>query len=176
MSQAGSLVFCHNTNIVGRAIRWGEWLRFRKGDFYNHVATLETPVPLSDGDWFVIEALGSGVTDLGRLSSIVAPGGTYTIVPAPSAVDTAKQLAFLRAQVGQRYGFLTIVSIIASLLTPAFINVMLPNTWICSAVAAEALRAGGWLHNWPDLYQVNPAQLFEELDTSQAYDVKRPRW
>jgi hypothetical protein len=158
----GDLVFCHNTDIVSRAIRWGEWLRFRKGDYYNHVGTLDVQVPQSD-DWFVIEAIGHGVTNLGRLSSLVKPGGTYTIVPAPDGVNTDKQMEFLNEQVGDHYGFLTIASIITTLLSPAFINVMLPNTWICSALAAEALRAGGWIHCWPDLYQVNPAQLFEAL-------------
>ena len=158
----GDLVFCHNTDIVGRAIRWGEWLRFRKGAYYNHVATVDVPVPgggLTGNDWFVIEALGSGVTNLRRLSTIVSPGGTYTIVPAPDGVDTAKQMEFLHAQAGYQYGFLTIASIITTFILPRFINVMLPNTWICSALGAEGLRAGGWIHCWPDLYQVNPAQL-----------------
>lgn len=37
------------------------------------------------------------------------------------------------------------------------------STIICSAVAALALLAGGWLKQWPDLYQVTPARLAEAL-------------
>jgi hypothetical protein len=61
---------------------------------------------------------------------------------------------------GEHYGFVTIASILA-LLTPRLLNVMMPNTWTCSAVAAEALRAGGWLHNWPDVFQVKPSDLWK---------------
>lgn len=157
----GDLVFCHSVDIVGRFIRLAERIRFRGGSMYNHVATLNEWHTEDGGFWTVIQAEAHGITDYRELDD-VAPGGSYTIVPTP-AQNVAQQLAFLRAQVGEPYGFLTIASILVNLMLPKFIDVELPGTWICSAVAAEALRAGGWLHNWPDIYEVSPAQLFEIL-------------
>lgn len=156
---AGDLVRCHSKGMVSRAIRWGEWLRWRRGSEWNHFAWLDH----DEAGWIVGQAEGHGVTCDKTLASI-APGGTYEIVPLPPGVDRAKVLEFLRAQVGRPYGFLTIVSIVITLISPKFLNVMLPDTWICSAVVAEGLRAGGWIHNWPDVYQVTPAQLSDVLD------------
>ena len=155
----GDLVFAHSSGIIGRAIRLAERVRWRGGDAYNHVAV----VAEADGtDWRVIQAEARGVTSTGLLSTIT-PGGTHKVVQLPAGVDPARVLAFAHAQVGRRYGFLTIVSIVVTLFAPKFVNVMLPDTWICSAVAAEALRYGGWLHNWDDVYQVSPAQLWEAV-------------
>lgn len=160
--EPGDLVFCHSKGVIGKAIRLGEWLRFRRGSHYNHVAILDQPVSGTTDDWWVIQAEARGVSETGKLSDI-APGGSYTVVPLPKGVDSLQVLDFASAQVGRPYGFVTIASIVVSLLLPKFINIMLPDTWICSAVAAESLRAGGWLHNWADVYQVTPAQLWDAL-------------
>jgi hypothetical protein len=155
----GDLVFCHSKGIVSRAIRLAERLRWRGGSEYNHVAILDR---YADGEWSVIQAEARGVTQGAKLST-VAPGGRYVVVSALPVADDESALNFARAQVGRRYGFLTIASIVTTVLLPKFVNVMLPDTWICSALAAEALRCGGWVHNWPDVYQVSPAQLAEAL-------------
>lgn len=162
--QAGDLVFAHSHGLVSKGIRWAEIVRFRGGDAYNHVATLDQWWPVGNGGyWTVIQAESRGITNFRRLDEVAHKGGTYTIIQPPASVDTAKQLEFLRAQVGDPYGFLTIVSILVNLFIPKFINVELPGTWICSAVASEALRYGGWLCNWPDIYEVAPAQLYEMM-------------
>lgn len=160
--QPGDIGFCHSPGIIGHAIRIGEWLRFRKGSFYNHVFTLDEWHNENGGYWTVIQAEASGVTNT-RTIEEASGGGPYAIAHNNGRWNTSKQLEFLRAQVGAKYGFFTIASIVTTLIVPSFINVMLPGTWICSAVAAESIRAGGWLHNWPDVYQVNPAQLYEAL-------------
>ena len=163
----GDLVFAHNKNFIGRAIRAVEWVKFRGGDHFNHVAVLYKPT--DDGDWLLIQAETRGVTCTKTLSSLTQKGGTYTIFPLsdfngvngyPCADDV---VSFAHNEVGSKYGFLTIASILFTLFTPKFINVMLPNTWICSALGAEALRAGGWIQHWSDLYQVNPAELWEAV-------------
>lgn len=162
--RCGDLVFCHSKGIVGRAIRLGERLRFRSGDFYNHVAVLDRPTP--DGkDWYVIQAEARGVTS-DKLLSSVSPGGSHIIVRPPASVNAADQMEFVRAQVGQEYGFLTILSIAIGIILPRFIR--MPSfredeTWICSAIQGEGLRAGGWVHNWSDIYQVVPSELFASL-------------
>ncbi len=139
---AGDLVFCHGNDFIGRLIRFGEWLRWRKGSKWNHVAILGHP---EGDDWVLIQALGRGVVEAGLLSQV----GEHEVVPLPAGTDAAKVLAFARAQIGTKYGFLTAISVAVTILTPIFINVMRPNTWICSALAGESLRFGGWLHNCP---------------------------
>ena len=150
---AGDLAFFDSPGAISRAIRIAEWFRWRKGDHWNHVAILDED---SDG-WTIIEAEGRGVTRGNKLA------GNYEIVPLPEGVDPQKVLEFARAQVGRQYGFLTIASIVLTIISPKFINVMLPDTWICSALAAESLRCGGWIHNFGDIYQVSPAELWDAL-------------
>lgn len=159
-------VYCTSSGIVGKAIRWAQRLG---GDYdwrFNHVAILDKKV---DGEWYVIQAEAHGVTGsrldgseyFSRPLSSVAGKGTFEIRALPVNAEPFKVLEFARSQVGDHYGFLTIFSIVFTLITPRFINVMLPNTWICSALAAESMRYAGWLHSWDDVYQVRPAQLRE---------------
>jgi hypothetical protein len=70
---------------------------------------------------------------------------------------------FMRLQVGERYGFLTIASIALDILTPKFVSLRRDGTWICSAVAAEALRFAGWYHTWGDVYEVMPSDLWRAI-------------
>jgi hypothetical protein len=157
-AQPGDLVFCDSVGFVGRAIR------FVTRGKYNHSAWLDrhvAGVPFTpEVGWFVGQAVGRGVTVDARLDTI-APGGSYVIVRAPEGTNRETELAWLRSQVGRRYGFLTIASILVTLFTPKFVNVMLPDTWICSAVVGEGLAHGGWCRSWPDIYQVIPQQLFD---------------
>lgn len=161
----GDLVFCNGTGFLSRAIRLAEWLRFRKGSKFNHVAILYKPYSSSDGiaagGWTVIQAEARGVTCTKTLDDLRKKGDTFTVVHTDCLAE--KIVDFAHGEVGRKYGFLTIISVLVSLFTPKFVNVMLPNTWICSALAGEALRAGGWVHSWPDVYQVNPAELWEAL-------------
>jgi hypothetical protein len=70
-----------------------------------------------------------------------------------------------RGEVGAEYGFGSIASIVVTELSPRPVrfDFRRGGTWICSALGAEALRAGGWYHQWPDIYQVRPAQLYSAL-------------
>lgn len=165
----GSIVLCHSRGIISALIRFGQWIRHpRRTRFYewNHVGILNHQT--SDGDWVVIEATARGVTS-GYLSTI-APGGRYEVVALPLGVDAAKVLAFARAQVGVRYGFVTIASIALNLLTPSFfrLDVRRSGTWICSALGATSMLAGGWLHPVRDYYQITPAEVAEALDAANS--------
>ena len=151
----GDLVFFDGTGAVSRAIQLAQWFRWRSGSRFNHVAILDA---YTEGKWTLVQAEGRGVTRGAAL------GDSYTHVPLPNGVDRQKVLQFARSQVGRSYGFLTIASIVLTIFTPKFVNFELPNTWICSAVAAESLRFGGWLHQWPDIYQTSPAELYQALE------------
>jgi hypothetical protein len=156
----GDIVFAHSTGILGRIIRLGEWIRFCPGSMWNHVAILDREV---DGVWYIIQAEAKGVTNDKALDS-VAPGGHYTVLSTPRGVDNRKVLRFARAQVGYAYGWLTILAVAVDILTPFWFPAFRSkNSWICSALGAEALRAGGWIKNWRDIYLVTPAQLWTAL-------------
>jgi hypothetical protein len=79
-------------------------------------------------------------------------------------VDKEKMLKFAEHQVGDHYSFLTILSIALDIATPNWFPAFRRSgTWICSALAGESLRAGGWIHDWGDVYTVTPAQLWFAL-------------
>jgi len=131
--------------------------------------------------WTVIQAEAHGVTGTRpdgtgyepRTLDRVAPGGQLTILRPPSQVDPNRTLAFARSRVGNKYGYLTIVSVCVDELTPAWFHVPFrrPGTWICSALGSEALRYGGWLWDWPDIYAVDPAESKRALEASGAKEI-----
>lgn len=141
--------------------------------------------------WSVIQAEAHGVTGtrsdgsefLARKLSDVAPGGYYVIVRPPEKVNPGRTLRFARGEVGAHYGFVTVGSIAIDLVTPSWLHFPFrrPGTWICSAIAAEALRYGGWYHRWPTTYGCTPAQVLHALldegckeiplQTAQAGDI-----
>ncbi len=156
------VVLCHTNSFLGWVIRVGERIRWRSGATWNHAAIVVTsgPNPL------IVQATGRGVTQTHLLSVT----DRYTIVSVPS--ESASGAAFASSQLGERYGFLTVASIIFNLLTPHFIHIEVrrQNTWICSALVAESLRAGSWLHSWPSIYEVSPAQLAQALGAPDGRD------
>jgi len=163
--QPGDLVFVHSRKgAISRAIRIAQWFRWRGGAMFNHVAIVDEV----DGETvYVIQAESRGVTGKDhhrRTLQEAAPGGDYQIIKPPSKTSRARILFFARAQVGSHYGFFTIFSILLNILTPKwFIAFRLANTWICSGVAAESFRYGGWYEEWYDVYQVTPAELYLAL-------------
>jgi len=156
----GDIVFAHSNGIMGRAIRFGEFLRWRKGSHWNHACVVSRVD--KDGVAYVIQADIKGVNEA-RLDSV----GQYVIIELPARVNRNKVLSFTKAQVGSKYGILSILSIVTDIITPNwFPSMRRKNSWICSAVTGEALRYGGWLHNWADIYTVTPAQLFDALENT----------
>jgi hypothetical protein len=151
----GDLVFFDSSGKVSWVIKLAQRIKWH-GD-KNHVAWLDHQD--EHGQWFIGQAEGSGVT----IDKPLVLGPNDVIVRPPASVGRGRMLQFLRAQASSKYGFLTDVSILITMLSPGFVNVMRGGTWICSAVVAEGLRFGGWLHNWPDIYQVAPDPLWEAL-------------
>lgn len=151
------MVFAHSDGVMGKLIRIGERLRFRRGSEWNHMAIVDR---VEDGVAYVIQATLRGVTDTATLDE-VAPGGRIRVQAPPPGVSRARALEFARAQVGVEYGFGTILAIAIDILTwnwvPSFRGAR-KNSWICSALVMESLRFGGFLHNCPDIYTVTPAQ------------------
>jgi len=156
----GDIVFAHSNGVAGRLIRFGEFLRWRKGSHWNHACVVSRIT--QDGTVYVIQADIKGVNE-----ALLESVGEYIILDPPARVNRNKILAFSKAQLGSSYGLLSIGSIIVDIITPSWFPAMRrKNSWICSAVTGEALRYGGWLYNFPDIYTVTPAQLFDALENT----------
>jgi len=155
---AGDIGFAHSDGLMGRAIRFGERIRWgEKPSHWNHAFVVDRIV---DGVAYVIQAEPSGVTNDKTIDSV----GEYVLVDASAKVNVDAVLKFARQEVGSRYGWLSIISIIFDIATPSwFVSTRRRNTWICSALVGEALRAGGFISRWPDVHCVTPAQLFSSL-------------
>jgi hypothetical protein len=154
----GELVLCHTAGILGRAIRVAE-RRLQDSRFseWNHVAVVDRCV---DGEWYVIQAEPSGVTNDKRLVDI-APHGRYEVIPLPSSANREKLLAFARAQVGDEYSFLSIFSAAFDMWLPDAICLRKGDTWICSGLVAASLWFAGFepLMRLNDVYTCTPAEI-----------------
>ena len=165
----GDAVFCSGGGFVDRAIQLGQKLR-RLGSYgkWNHVAWLDSPVLDADGkvvDWVLGQALSNGV-QIGQLLSVrgsgveIVPLDAFpTIIPG-AKLDRATHLATLRAEVGVKYGWLTIASIVVTILTPKWVrfDFRRDNTFICSGLFSWGLHsAGGLVTN--DIYQRLPGEV-----------------
>jgi hypothetical protein len=161
--QIGDVGFARTKGVMGWLIRLGTWLKFRKARF-NHQFAIDDRVD-TDGTPFVIQATMRGVTNTARFDEI-APGGTVVTMAPPDIVDRAKFLEFLHQQVGLEYGFITDTAMAIDIVTwdwvPSFRGAR-KNSWQCSALINEALRFGGWLHPWVDIYAILPDEGFDAL-------------
>ena len=124
--------------------------------------------------WGVIEATSRGV-HRAKLAT-VAPDGWYRIIRPPAGVEPSRTLAFARQQIGDAYGFFTIASIALDILPPHWFKWPLrfrtTRTWICSALGAESLRAGGWIHQWPTIYGVYPSEVMHALLVTGGVEIE----
>ena len=144
---------------MGRAIRLGERLRWgERPSHWNHAFIIDR----IEGDKvYIIQAEPHGVTNDKTIESV----GEYQLISIAPVADVDCVLEFARQEVGSRYGWLSIFSIALDIATPSwFPSTRRGGTWVCSALIGEALRAGGWIRKWPDIYCVTPAQLWSALN------------
>lgn len=160
----GDLVVCHSKGIIGAGIRWSQrHMGDNQYSTWNHVAIVDRIYNSYDDETpqcLVIQAEAKGVTDNHSLDSI-APGGKYEIIPLPVQVDRSKFLEFVRFQVGEKYGYLSILSCALDMFLPESICLRKSSTWICSGLVAAGLMYAGFKPAlaWPDLYTVVPAEI-----------------
>ena len=153
----GYIGFSRTTGLLGKLIQTGEKWKFGDGE-YNH-AFVVVSLGSNYNDVWIVQATLKGVI-LSRLEDLFPTTSEILIVPPPKGTDLYKVVDFANAQIGAPYGLLSDICIGVDILTPVwFWSVRRNGTWICSALAAEALRYGGMLENWPDIYGVTPTQL-----------------
>ena len=165
----GYIGFTRTTGVLGRLIQTGEKLKFKDGE-YNH-AFVVVSLGSSPDDVWIVQATLKGVV-LSHMSDLYPTTSEILICPPSATVSLDSVVEFANAQVGDPYGLMSDICIAVDILSPEwFWSVRRNGTWICSALAAEALRYGGMLENWGDIYTVTPTQLKKRLVASAPKTV-----
>lgn len=160
--RAGDFLLTHAHAWTSRLIRFGERFRYRGVNrpfaYWSHAVAVVS----DDGD--IVEALGRGVT-AGHITKYAGSDYVYVRVQAKDA-DRAQMAAFAQSRAGEDYGFMTIISIVFSLLTTGRLRFQLAGTEICSGLVARMLERGDYI--WDEPASVMPADL------ARFFDITRP--
>lgn len=154
--EPGFVGFTRSDDFMGKLIRLGESLTSHAD--VNHMFIV--------GDHGkVIQAQMKGVTYDASLDQMLAHQTCYVLRP-PGFVDLRKVVDFGEFYVNTAYGLGTDVAIGIDMLTsnwvPAFRGAR-KDSIICSALGMQALRFGGWLHHFVDVYSCTPQQVKDAL-------------
>jgi len=171
MIEVGDIIFAHTNGIIGKAIRFAEWWHHptRMGSQWNHVAIVTR---IDDHRIFITQAQPHGVTNDMALDELIDVNDKMLVYRPPAHLNHDAMLEFAFGEVGSHYGFLSIASVATDIITPTWAPaIRTPDSWICSALAAEYLRVGGWVHRWPDIYGVMPAQLELALHADLDFEI-----
>jgi len=157
----GDTGFARTNGLLGLLIRIDEFFKWRNGKF-NHAFTVVSHGDNANDIW-IVQATLKGVV-LSRLQELMDNSTLVEILPAPEGADRKKIIEFAHLQVGDPYGVISDVCIGVDILTPEwFWSVRRNGTWICSALAGEAIRYSGYYINIPDIYSNTPTQLYIQL-------------
>lgn len=189
---AGDIILTRSKGLVGGLIRFGERVRYQ-GWLRAMWWLLRRLVRLAPADtgvepWWVnhaavsigcgriIEALAQGLTEnpASKYSGdpvIVVP--LAQLCPDVTDADRAAVARFARTQLARhdRYGWLSIASIILQLITPIHLDISWDGALICSAFAAQALEHAGVTLSTRSSLTTMPADL-----RAMASTVARPEW
>lgn len=174
----GDVILTRSNSVVGSLIRFGERARFAGWPAALHwlikfVLRISQPDELSDpwwanhaavyiGDGQLIEALADGLT--------LSPVSKYSqsihvplagLRPDVTDTDRAQAVGFARTQLARhdRYGWLSIASIVVQLLTPLRLDLSWDGALICSAFAGQCLEHAGVLLPTRSSLTTMPADL-----------------
>ena len=155
--QAGDFLLVRSPGVIPRLIGLGELLRDGKPwDYWTHAAFI-----VNDSG-ATIEAQAKGIVP-SRVSahpdSLVVPSGL-------SSEGRENAVRFAESCLGDHYGYLTILSIAADLITPRALILRSPRTLICSEFVARCLEHGGWISPELDAGRVKPSNLAKWFDAT----------
>ncbi len=162
--QPGDFILTHGSSWTSQLIRFGQALRFRGNDskfaYWNHCAMV---VSEYGG---LIEADGIGVKRT-ALSSY-APKEYVAVRVQTEGQDKDQMVKFAEHALGQKYGFLTVISLGLSLLTGLKFNFGVDDELICSGLVASCLERG-----W-DIFE-RPCSYMTPADLAKHYQVEIPK-
>jgi len=163
--EPGDFILTHGKSFISWAIRWGQKLRYHGNDkkytWWNHAAMIVT----KEGE--LVEALGVGV----RRSHISKYAKTdYHLIKLGSAakdIDRDQVVGFANWCLDERYGFVTIISIVMSLVIGGKFNFGFDGQQICSGLVARALERT-WL-----IFDRTPSHVMP-ADLAKYFNVQPP--
>ena len=167
--QPGDFILTHENDLFARLIRVGQALRFigrdRKYTYWNHTALIVGK------DGTLIEALSNGVsqTHISKYKSreyyLVRLGTTA------NNIDRNQAATFARWSCGEKYGWLTLLSIAIALLTGGRLTFGYEGQEICSGLVARALERTDAIfdRNPKDMM---PADLAKYYQVEPLYDIQ----
>ena len=153
---AGDFILTHGSAFFSRLIRFGEALHLhgaaRRFAYWNHAALI------TGAGGSLIEATGNGVRR-GNLSEYT-PVDYYLVRTGASEEDREEVVAFgeWAADAHAKYGWLTIASIMLSLLTGCKLTFFIDGEFICSGLVARAQERTTALFGL-DPVHITPADL-----------------
>lgn len=154
----GMTGFAKTDGTMGALIRFGEQLRWKVGT-YNHCFTVVTE-GATYGEVMIVQATMKGVI-LSPLSDLIASSELVSMYDITAYGGNLERAAFFaEKQIGKKYGLLSDICIGVDIISPVwFIECRREGTWICSALAHEAMRFAGVYFDVPDIYMVSPTNL-----------------
>jgi len=159
--QPGDFVLVKSKTFQSKLIRIGQWIRFRGNDRryidWSHAAMIVG----EDGS--LVEAVGTGVR---RENLSHYQDDEYAIVNIDALVeppDRAEVVAFAEWCVGERYGYLTILSIAIAMLTGSKFIFGIDGQNVCSGLVARALERTRAIFQRASSH-VSPADLAKMFD------------
>ena len=160
--QPGYVGFSRSPGLMGKLIRFGEIISGGKGEV-NHMFIFSEREGYR---WKIIQAQMKGVTNTVYFDELAESSSKVVVVKPPPRVCLPAVVEFAQEQVGIEYGLGTDIGIGIDMVTWQWVPAVRgarTASWICSALGCEALRYGGWLHRWIDIYTVTPQQALDEL-------------
>jgi len=159
----GDVILVRSIGLIPSLIRFGARVRYMgrlKALVWLAKWVLRIAPPDQPTDpWYVSHAavcVGDGLIEAQASGLQAVPLAKYdqaeTVIvrlaelrPDVTAADRARLILFARAQLARhdRYGWLSIASIVLQLLTPARLDISIDGALICSAFAAQCLEHAG---------------------------------
>jgi hypothetical protein len=157
--------FARTDGTMGALIRFGEALRWKDGK-YNHCFTVVSTGKTYEDIW-IVQATMKGVVK-STLASLIASSQIVSMYGIEElGGDPKKAVFFAEKQVGKPYGLLSDICIGVDIISPEwFFECRREGTWICSALAHEAMRFSGVYFDVPDIYMVSPTNLQELMEVA----------
>jgi len=158
----GDFFLVETKGAAAKVIRFGQWLRYhgkmKPFSHWNHTGVIIN----SNGD--TIEAKPTNVSQ-GNIQDYI--DCTLYIVSTNLNNQSAQQVeASAKSFLNDKYGWLTIGSIVLQLLTGVKVQLSFSKSVICSGLVAQSLWAGGII------FSDNPFQMMP-ADLAAAFNVVR---
>jgi uncharacterized protein YycO len=164
-AQQGDFVLTHSSGIFGALIRFGEgWRYWGKEKVFAHWSHAAIFVN-DEGD--IIEALGGGVQ---KRNISVYRETEYVVVHLPQStadIDRSEAVQFAQHCLHEKYGWLTIVSIVIALVSGTKLNFVIDGQQICSALVARCLERIGEIFTENEPWHLMPADLAKHFKVTE---------